>query len=109
MVAYLCRKRSDDRYPGFGTVETLAKDFPGMNVETLRQGFDKLHESNYYLGNDPFSKDFWLRPIGEEMIQKVYPDVTLPKKEDRFISLFMKQMGAFDVTLPKKRVVSPSD
>jgi hypothetical protein len=85
MIAFLCRIRRDEDYPGMGTAEILAKDFPGMNVEALKRGFEKLHLPDYYLGKNHLTGAYWLRPSGEEMLEKLYPDITLPNKKDRFI------------------------
>ncbi len=90
MVAFLCRKRPDENYPGYGTAATLAKDFPGMNIEALSKGFEQLHNNASnpcYLGSDDKEKSYWLRPIGEGMIEKLYPDITLPPKKERFTNL----------------------
>jgi hypothetical protein len=83
MVAYLCRIRPEDGYPGYGTPEDVAKDFPGMNVEALKQGFQSLHEAPVcYLGKDKNYGKYWLRPEGKRMISQVYPEITLPPVQD---------------------------
>jgi hypothetical protein len=97
MLAYLCRIRRDEGYPGYGTVEGLAKDFPGMDVEALREGFDKLHEEPYYfLGKDAYGQ-YWLRSDGEEMIKKLYPDVTLPSKKKRLMFVHLGKRGFLQI------------
>ncbi len=90
MLVFLCTIRREDNYDGLATVETLAEEFQGlMDIDTLNKCFEKLHNNGNepcYLGKNYGSDDsYWLRPEGLEMIQKLYPDITLPPERKRFI------------------------
>jgi hypothetical protein len=85
MLAYLCRVRPKEKYPGYGTVETLAKDFPGLNTNLLKKSFDQLH-SSYHLDRYYVDYSYRLRMRGLRMLEKFYPEVILPPKEERYIS-----------------------
>ncbi len=92
MLAFLCRIRRDEGYyPGYGTVEKLAKSFPGLNTEALEWAFSELHsDGKHYLGKDYSTSEYWLRPSGKEMLEDVYPDIKLPHAEDCYILPFRR-------------------
>jgi hypothetical protein len=86
MIAFLCRKRNADNYPGYGTVERLSYSFPGLNTRALEDAFQALHYSDdCFLGHDRFDREYWLRPIGLKKIIEIYPDMPLPPKGEIFI------------------------
>ncbi|MBY0402656.1 MAG: hypothetical protein K2X66_02070 [Cyanobacteria bacterium] len=85
MIAFLCRIRRNDNYYGRGSAETLAKKFPGMDEKKLEKAFQALHEYTY-LGRDRTTNSFWLRPLGLEMLQNLYPNVKLPFDYDMMLS-----------------------
>ncbi|MBY0405127.1 MAG: hypothetical protein K2X66_14600 [Cyanobacteria bacterium] len=94
MVAFFCRIRQSDGYPGYGSVETLAKSFPGLDTVKLEGAFKSLHQKGY-LGND--NNSYWLRPEGLEIIKKLYPDINLPSGFELYTkSLLKKKKSLWD-------------
>jgi hypothetical protein len=95
MLSFLCTVRKEEHYKGYGTAETLAKCFPGLNAGVLETVLDSLHANTYsvgkkqytlnYVGKNPYTQVYWLRPEGLEMLQNVYPDLKLPAPKDRFV------------------------
>ncbi|MBY0402655.1 MAG: hypothetical protein K2X66_02065 [Cyanobacteria bacterium] len=93
MIAFLCRIRPEDKYPGWGTIKTLANGIPGLEVEKLEKAFDTLHQENYFLGqykaytwNDSQTKlnatnTYWLREPGIKMLKHLYPSLNLPPRD----------------------------
>lgn len=103
MIAYLCRIRKADNYPGYGAPETLAEDFPGMNmdVNALKKAFNRLYQKDYL---DTYQGEYWLRPPGLELLKKVYPKITLPPKKDLFTQSLKPINGIrFDITPPQDK------
>ncbi|MBY0405126.1 MAG: hypothetical protein K2X66_14595 [Cyanobacteria bacterium] len=88
MTAFLCRKRDADGYPGYGSIETLAKAFPGLEITKLEKSFRALLEPVKYMGFDKDTSEYWLRPEGLEMLKKVYPAISLPPENDLITRLF---------------------
>lgn len=85
MLAYLCRVRPKERYPGYASIATLAKDFPGLKTDLLAKSFDQLH-SSYHLDHYYDDSSYMLRMRGLRRLEKFYPDVILPPEEERYIS-----------------------
>jgi hypothetical protein len=93
MIAFLCRIRPDDKYPGWGTLKTLASGIPGMDVEKLEKAFETLHKETHYLGQfkayawDLSKKKlnatntYWLREPGLKMLKHLYPNLNLPPQD----------------------------
>jgi hypothetical protein len=86
MIAFLCRIRKANDYPGFGSIETLVKGFPGMDKTKLENAFKSLYHRENYLGFHSRSAHYWLRPNGLEILNKLYPAINLPPKEELFTS-----------------------
>jgi hypothetical protein len=80
-----CLSRRNEAYPGYGSVEDIAKAFPGLNKSLLQSAFQSLKEKGHFLGSDEGDGTFWLRPTGLDFIRNCYPGVFGPE-ERPFVS-----------------------
>jgi hypothetical protein len=87
MIAFLCRAREKEGYLGYGTIETLAKPFPGMDIIKLEKAFDALQQEDpEMLGKNHSYKTFWLWERGLTVLQNLYPhSIDLPPRSELVI------------------------
>jgi hypothetical protein len=89
VLAFLCRKNPEDGYSGSARIERLKGYFPNLDVNALEQAFNQLHKHpNCYLGKQDesgFPIMYWLRRSGENMIERLYPEVAMPPLNVRHI------------------------
>lgn len=99
MLAFLCRIRPDDQYPGFSTLARLEAEFPGLKTRALRKGLDGLYFDKLYqqsvVGRIAYPVPmYWLKPEGARLLSTLYPSIAMPAEGERFVSPSLFGYGA---------------